>query len=140
MKRRISTLDEFINESVSIGGYKENKTALKNVRTMAGDGKKPNIYWITISNYCRKVDYNGEEDDILVPGQKKPISSTIFETKDINELNVFLNNIELDKNLKNGPSMITVEDRLQGIIYTKFIRLISSYEEDEINDSNGIIK
>jgi len=135
----VISVDDNLNEAISIGGYKEDKTASKNAKKMVGDGKEPNTYWVTISNYM-KVGYGDEKDDTLAPGQKKPISATIFETEDVNELNDFLNDIDLDEDLKNGPSMIDVEDRLQGTIYMKFIRQISSYEEDEFNDSNGIIK
>lgn len=120
-----------IHESLSY--YTNNEQAAKNAREMVGDGKTPNMFWVTVSNdYMidteEGIDYASSHGD-----ESYKAAKTIGEYTDIKDALNAADEVILNEN--DGPRYLMIEDRQYGTVYERYLhKQIKTIWEEEVND------
>ena len=96
-------------------------------KQMIGDGGDPNYHFVTMCD-----DYMFEKEDAMEKYSKEPMSAplkikttpdfgiyTFGPFMNIEESKMFAESIELDE--INGPRMVTIQDRKNGEVFSKFL-------------------
>lgn len=97
-------------------------------RTIIGDGKDPNKYFVTVSPYYIIVDSNESDDshcELLEGFSNSDITITVFDSYE--DAYQFYDSIDLDPHA--GVGEVTIEDRKTGVITSKLLqkRMIIDY-------------
>jgi len=112
------------------------KTRMKSVSTaQIGDGKTPNMYWVTVSNDYYISDPKENYLHWASELKKIPIkTATLKKFKTYEEAKRFADGIELDSKQKDiNVSSLVIEDRLSGQLYHKTY----NWEEEDIKFTMG---
>jgi len=110
-------------------------SAKKKARTMVGDGKSPNKFFVTMGPYVgvEAPDGYGIEPK-LIDGFTDDGVETFGPFSNYDDALEFYNGVELDVDF--GVGQVFIEDRKVGTIREKFLKekIAITYVEDEIND------
>jgi hypothetical protein len=89
---------------------------------IVGDGKTPNMFFVTSSPYYNEVDEFGDRESQLLDGFDNNSSSEtrVFDTYE--EAEAYYNDVDLD--IYDGVGSVMIEDRLTGTITEKSLEKI----------------
>jgi len=114
--------------------HKLNVTRL--AMNIIGDGKSPNVWFVTQSSYFMRYK-DGYGESILLEGCDESESSPMFGPFfSYSDACAKYDEIELDP--QNGIGTVTIEDRVMGVVREKYSSetITVTYDYDEIDDSN----
>lgn len=119
---------------------KESKLYNEEARTMVGDGKKPNKFFVTLG-YGYIFD-DEAEDAYQIPNTFQKDGETIAMVDTFKEALEIANDydLDLDEDSDDVLTQVTIEDRLNGTIYEKSVHKDSNGDlyEDVADDSKRL--
>ncbi len=128
-------------ESEDVGDKNISKMATE----MVGDGKDPNKFFIVVSDDYyfdgpEGNDFYSTYPDLAPVKLKKIETKTLGPFDTIEEAMNKIFNIHLDS--KNGPRMVNIEDRKNGLIYERFLTAYPSikWSENQRDDTKNMLK
>lgn len=113
-------------------------------RTMVGDGKRPNRFFVTVSNQIQTkrggfINGQDEEEEYRPREGAEIVSDTIAHYSDYQSALNRARDIELVGTPGRGWSAVQIEDRLTGMVYERGLLEVKSFEEIE-NDSSELLQ
>jgi hypothetical protein len=114
----------------------EYKAAVKKLASeIIGDGKSPNMWFVSKSPYFMKYK-DGYGESFLLDGYSEDAENKLYGPfYTYHDACEMYNNIELD--IYDGVGTVTIEDRKLGVVKEKFLeeRIVVDYSFNEVDDS-----
>lgn len=102
---------------------------------VVGDGKSPNMFFVTAGPYIRVTDEFGDFDTELMDGFDDTHSETFGPFNTLEDAEKVYDDIELD--IYSGTCEVFIEDRKTGTIKEKYLTKIirTEYQFNETDDT-----